>query len=456
MRTLAQLTDDLRCGRVSSESLTENALAAIRDPDGEGSRTFVAVHAEGAKAAARAADSLRRAGIELSPLMGIPVSIKDLFDVAGETTRAGSIVLENASPAEQDATIVARLRAAGAVIVGRTNMVEFAYGGVGLNPHYGTPRNPWGRDVGRVPGGSSSGAAVSVTDGMCAAAIGTDTGGSVRIPAAFCGLTGFKPTARRIDRSGCLPLSTSLDSIGPLAASVDCCAQMDALLAGAPAGESAVPGHEALRFLVPSNVVLDDLEPVVARYLERALSRLSRAGARIVEARVAGLDEWTQHPAGSGGIAAPEAYAWHRNLLAEQRSGYDPRVATRLDRGAQVLAADYIENLEFRRRWIRRMGQILSGFDGMLLPTVAIAAPAIEPLASDDGLYHRTNGRILRNTSLVNFLDGCALTVPCHEPGEAPVGLMLAGPAMADATVLAAGRAIEAALSDEAHPEDRA
>ena len=224
--TLAELRTALDEGRATSLTLTEAALARIADPAGEGARVFTRVYAGQARAAAGAADLLRGAGLARSAIDGLPISIKDLFDVAGETTMAGSVVLADAPPATDTAVIVRRLLAAGAVIVGRTNMTEFAYSGIGINPHYGTPRNPWDRETGRIPGGSSSGAAVSVTDNMAAAAIGTDTGGSVRIPAALCGLTGFKPTARRVPLDGALPLATRLDSIGPIAASVRCCVRV--------------------------------------------------------------------------------------------------------------------------------------------------------------------------------------------------------------------------------------
>ncbi|MGA2551412.1 MAG: amidase [Burkholderiaceae bacterium] len=453
METLAQLTDDLRCGRITSEELTEQALGAARAPEGEGSRAFIALDEEGALAAARAADTLRHAGIELSPLMGIPVSVKDLFDIAGQTTRAGSVVLGNAPPAERDATIVGRLRSAGVVIVGRTNMVEFAYSGLGLNPHYGTPLNPWNRSVGHVPGGSSSGAAVSVTDGMCSAAIGTDTGGSVRIPAALCGLTGFKPTARRIERTGTLPLSTSLDSIGPLAHSVDCCQQIDSLLAQNPLEAPAHLVPQALRLLVPTNIVLDDLDDAVAEAFAESLRRLSRAGAAIVETRVIALDEWAQARHGSASLVTPEAFAWHRELLAEKESAYDPRVARRLLRGASMSAADYIEGIQFRSGWIRRMEQLMAGFDAMILPTVAVTAPPLQPLIDSDELYNAANNLVLRNTSLINYLDGCALSLPCHAPGTAPVGLMVAGCAMSDQAILALGRGLEAVLDDRRRAE---
>ncbi|RYF57361.1 MAG: amidase, partial [Comamonadaceae bacterium] len=226
--TLNHLCASLNSGTTTAADLLEQAIARATDPQGEGKRVFIERYDEQARASARVADTLRAAGMRRSPIDGLPISIKDLFDYRGSVTRGGSVVLDDAAPATANAVVVDRLLAAGAVIVGRTNMTEFAYSGLGINPHYDTPRNPWDRATGRIPGGSSSGAAVSVTDGMAAAAIGSDTGGSVRIPSALCGLTGFKPTARRVSMRGVQPLSASLDSIGPLAPSVACCAVLDA------------------------------------------------------------------------------------------------------------------------------------------------------------------------------------------------------------------------------------
>jgi len=247
--SLAQLAADLTAGRTTSRALVEGALSRIADPAGEGSRVFVKVYADAARVAADAQDRLRGAGYVASPLAGIPVSIKDLFDVAGEVTLAGSRALDDTPPAAADAPIVTRLKAAGAVIIGRTNMTEFAFSGVGINPHYGTPGNPYDRSL--IPGGSSAGAPVSVADGMAAVAIGTDTGGSVRIPAALCGLVGFKPTQYRVQRDGAVPLSTTLDSIGPIGVSAACCALIDAVMAGEPAGVPAAISPDGLRRGIP-------------------------------------------------------------------------------------------------------------------------------------------------------------------------------------------------------------
>src|SRR2546421_10235484 len=288
MWTVAQLGRDLAAGRTTSRELVEQALAKIAAPYGEGARAFIKVYADSARSDADHADRLRKAGVRRSPVDGLPVSLKDLFDVAGDVTRAGSKVL--AIEAKRDAGAVARLRAAGAIFVGRTNMVEFAFGGVGLNPHYGTPRNPWDRAAARVPGGSSSGAAVAQAEGMCVMALGSDTRGSIRAPAALCGVTGWKPTARRVPREGAFPLSFTLDSIGPLANSVDCCASYDAVLAGEPSGELAPLDAKGLRLLLPRCSAIADLDPAVERAFEGALKRFAQLGAAIDEKPVPAFD----------------------------------------------------------------------------------------------------------------------------------------------------------------------
>ena len=445
-QTLAGLAADLAAGRTSSRALTEAALAAAGDPNGEGKRVFVKLFTEAAVAEAEASDRLRAAGIVPSPLAGIPVSIKDLCDVAGQVTTAGSVVRRNAAPAIADAPVVARLRAAGAVIVGRTTMTEFAFSGLGLNPHYGTPRNPWDRATGRIPGGSSSGGAVSVTDGMAAAALGTDTGGSVRIPAALCGLTGFKPTARRVPTDGIFPLSWSLDSVGPLARSVACCALFDAVLAGTPPRAPRPILAAGLRLAVPQTLVLDSLDDAVSAAFQSALSRLSRAGAHIVELPMRMLGELPAVNA-KGGLVAPEAFWICRELLAEDEAGFDPRVSVRMRRGGGMAAVDYIEVLKARTRLCAQADAETAPFDALLLPTTAIVAPPVSELERDDDAYHRANLLMLRNCSVGNFLDRCAMTLPCQSPGEAPVGLMVMGETMGDARLIDVAAGIEAALA---------
>ena len=442
MWTVAQLGRDLAEGRITSRELVEQALARIAAAHGEGGRAFLKVYDEQARADADHADRLRKRGVRRSPVDGLPVSLKDLFDVAGDVTRAGSKVL--ALQAKADAGAVGRLRAAGAIFIGRTNMVEFAFGGVGLNPHYGTPKNPWDRTAGRVPGGSSSGAAVAQADGMCVMALGSDTRGSIRAPSALCGVTGWKPTARRVPRDGAFPLSFTLDSIGPLANSLACCAAYDAVLAGEP--DAAVPlmGAKGLRLLLPRSSVLADLDREVEQAFERALKRFAAAGALIDEKPVPAFDRQAEYFKG-GGYAGAESYYIHRPYL-DRIAEYDPRVGKRLLLGKDMSAADYVELGELRAAFIREIEALAAPYDAIVMPTVACAAPTIAQTEASMDDYVRWNMRILRNPGLINFLDGCAASLPCHEPGAAPVGLMVCGTANTDRRTLAAAAALERAL----------
>ena len=436
--TIQQLAADLAAGRTSSRKLTEEALARIEDPKGEGKRAFIKVWRNQALATADASDTLRKSGIVASPLAGLPVSIKNLCDVAGETTLAGSRALDDAPAATEDAPVVARLRAAGAVIVGSTNMSEFAFSGVGFNPHYGTPGNPADRK--RVPGGSSSGAAVSVADRMAVAALGTDTGGSVRIPAAVCGITGFKPTARRVPIDGVVPLSASLDSIGPLANSVECCAIVDAVFAGEPIAVPEPMPLAGLRLAVPMHFVMDDLDPVVAKAFERALKALAGIGAKVQHIDLPELNELNTINA-RGTFSASEAYAWHRTLIERRGKDYDQLVHPRILRGKEMSAADYIELLQARADLQKRVSAITANFDAVAMPTCAIVAPTLDEVSTSDG-FTRKNMLLLRNTTVGNFLDRCSISLPCHAAGELPVGFMLMGEAMADKRLLATARSV--------------
>jgi aspartyl-tRNA(Asn)/glutamyl-tRNA(Gln) amidotransferase subunit A len=444
-RTIRDHALALHDGECTSLALTEAALDRIAAPAGEGPRAFTRVYADTARAAAQAADTLRAAGFSRSPIDGLPVSIKDLFDVAGETTLAGSVVRLGEPAAGEHAAIVKRLLAAGAVIIGRTNMTEFAYSGLGLNPHYGTPLNPFDRATGRIPGGSSSGAAVSVSDGMAVAGIGTDTGGSVRIPAALCGLTGFKPTARRVPTAGALPLSVNLDSIGPIAPSVACCACLDAILAGEDPSPLLPARLHGLRLAVPTTLALDHLDAQVAAAFAAALTTLSAAGALVEEIPLPALARLAAINA-KGGFTAAEAWAWHRDLISRAADRFDPRVVFRIMRGKDMSSADFIELQNARAHWIAEVEAELAGYDALLMPTTPVVAPPLAELVGSDEIYARTNALILRNPSIINFLDGCALSLPCQKAGSAPVGLMVCGPAMYDKRILAIGLAIEAVL----------
>jgi aspartyl-tRNA(Asn)/glutamyl-tRNA(Gln) amidotransferase subunit A len=443
--TLDEARLALEAGRTTSRALVETCLDRIADPAGEGRRTFVKTYADQARASADAMDALRRAGRAPGPFAGIPVSIKDLLDVAGEPTPAGSVILADAPPAAAHAAAVQRLLAAGLVLIGRTNMTEFAFSGIGINPHYGTPLSPYDRATGRIPGGSSSGAAVSVADGMALAALGTDTGGSCRIPAAFCGVTGFKPTARRVPLDGCLPLSPSLDSIGPLAQTAACCAAIDAILAGetwAPLPERSVAG---LRLALPTNVGLDFLDAPTERAIDRTVERLDRAGALIDRRRIASLDAIDGVHA-RGGFAVPEAYTYHRQMLQDHGASYDQRVADRIRPGATMPVADYIALCQARPGIIAAFEAEVAPYDALLMPTVPIAPPPLAAFARDD-TYRRLNAIVLRNPAVVNFLDGCAISLPCHEPGAPPAGLMLVAPAMRDRALFAIAQAVERAVT---------
>jgi len=340
---------------------------------------------------------------------------------------------------------VARLRAAGAAIVGRTNMSEFAFSGVGINPHHGTPANPADASVARIPGGSSSGAAVSVALGLSVAGLGSDTAGSIRVPAALCGLVGFKSTQARVPLEGAFPLSPTLDTVCAMARCVEDCLVVDGVLAGAPLAVARRP-LEGLRLALPQTLVLDALEPAVARAHERALQRLSAAGARLVELPLSELAEIAQINA-PGGLSPVEAWATHREAMRTRRERFDPRVAARIALGEGVSAADYLRILQRRRDWIARVEQRLEGFDAWVCPTVPIVAPPTAALLASDEAFFKANGLLLRNTLPVNFLDGCAFSLPCHAEGELPVGLMLAAPRGADAHLAGVALAVEAALA---------
>ncbi len=424
-------------------ALVERVLARAAEP--AAAQVFTALLADEARAAAQAADArLARGLAQPSPLAGLPVTVKDLYDIAGRTTLAGSVLRRGAPPAAHDAAAVARLRAAGAAIVGLTNMSEFAFSGLGLNPHFGTPRNPADGALARIPGGSSSGAAVSVALGLAVAGLGSDTGGSIRIPAAFCGLVGFKNTQARTPLAGAFPLSFTLDTACAMTHTVDDCLLVDGVLAGAPL---AAPAREArgLRLALPQTLVLDDLEPAVAAAFDRALERLRQAGAQIVPLALPEFAEIARLNA-PGGLSPIEAWAVHRAAMTSQRERFDPRVAQRIAQGAGVAAADYIDLLQRRREWISRVQARLAGFDAFVCPTAPIVAPGIAEVAASDEAYFTANGRALRNTFVVNFLDGCAFSLPCHAPGALPVGLMLAAPAHHDAALAGVARAVEPLL----------
>jgi aspartyl-tRNA(Asn)/glutamyl-tRNA(Gln) amidotransferase subunit A len=410
--------------KASARDRLEQALARIADPAGEGRRACLTVYADAARSSADKADARAKADKRLGPLDGAIVSIKDLYDVAEEVTRAGSCVLvDEGLVAAADAPVVKRLRSAGAVIVAKTNMSEFAFSGVGANPHFGTPGNPF--DRARVPGGSTSGGAVAVADGMCEIAIGTDTGGSTRIPAALCGLVGWKPSKQRVPTDGAFPLSFTLDSIGPMARSVADCALADAVMAG-----EAAPGIEpaplaGLRLGIWQGMPFDGIDATVAAAWTAALGRLSQAGVKFSDEPITLVDDMMQVNA-KGGFAPTEAYAIHRERLKNRGAGIDPFIRVRIERGGTVLAADYIEMGETRRRLVQAMDARMAPLDALVLPTTPIVAPKIAAVAESNEFGHK-NALLLRNTNPVNFFDLCAISLPMPRQDGLATGLMLVG-----------------------------
>ena len=430
----------LRAGLTSATAELDRAIAIAGSP--ACGHVFMSTRLDAARAeAADPANAIR-------PLAGLAVSIKDLFDATGEVTAAGSTVLAGAAPARHDSTAVARLRAAGGVVLGRTNMSEFAFSGVGVNPHHGTPVNPGDRQVARIPGGSSSGAAVSVATGAALIGLGSDTGGSIRIPAALNGIVGFKNTARLVPLEGALPLSSTLDTVCAMTRSVRDAIVAHEILAARTVTRSNAP-LSSYRFAMPQTLMLDALEPGVARAFERSVRTLRDAGAQVTAIALDEIRELGSIQA-TGGFSAAESYAWHRKLLETSAAGYDPRVRIRIERGAAMKAHEYLDLIRARSEWIARLDQALEGFDAVLSPTVPIVAvpiASVAPGTERDEEFFRVNALLLRNPSVVNMLDGCAISIPCQAPGELPVGLMLWHGAMRDDTILNIAQQAEAVLA---------
>lgn len=426
---LSTTRNRVRAGDTSSAASMEACIAVAEAPSCKD--VFLKTMFEQSRAVAADPMQQRR------PLSGFAVSVKDLFDVAGQVTTAGSVVLAGNAPAVRDCVAVARLKAAGGAVIGRTNMVEFAFSGVGVNPHFGTPANPADSSEARIPGGSSSGAAVSVATGAAYIGLGSDTGGSIRIPAALNGIVGFKNTTCLVPTSGAIPLSTTLDTVCALTRSVADAIIVHEILARRVVTKSAAPLRD-YRLAIAGTLMQDGLDDTVAQAWQRTLRQLREGGALVEEIELAELSELPAINA-SGGFSAAESYAWHRELLAQHAASYDPRVAARISRGASMGAADYVDLLHARRDWITRMSRRLQGFDAVLSPTVPLVAPPIATLAPGaprDDAFFQVNGQLLRNTSVVNMFDGCAISLPCHVPGELPVGLMVWHGPMHDDAVL--------------------
>ena len=437
---LAATRHSLLAGEIRAADELQRALEIAQSPACE--HAFLRIDADEARR--QAADPANQS----RPLAGLAVSIKDLFDIAEQPTPAGSKVLADAPPATHDSPAVARLRAAGAALVGRTNMSEFAFSGVGVNPHHGTPPNPADPKTPRIPGGSSSGCAVSVATGAAFVGLGSDTGGSIRIPAALCGIVGFKNTARLTPLAGAFPLSGTLDTICAMTRSVRDAILAHEILADCKVQRSAKPLRE-YRLAIAKTQMFDGIDSTVARAFERTVRRLRDAGVRIDEIPLEAIQNLGTIQS-AGGFAAAESYADHRLLLARAGERYDPRVRTRIERGANMKAWEYLDLHRARAAWIAEVGQALAGYDAVLSPTVPMVAPPIADVAPGterDENFFRVNALLLRNTSVVNMLDGCALSLPCHAPDELPVGLMVWHEGMHDDAILDLSLQIEHLLT---------
>ena len=447
MPGLRELSAALRGGQTTASKLVEQALELAH----LSKSVFIAIN-PGLVSLAYSIDRARKRSQTLPPLAGIPIALKDLFNVRNERTLAGSVVRKHyAQPESADAEVVAPLRAAGLLFFGRTNMSEFAFSGMGKNPHYGTPLSIWDRETGRLPGGSSSGSAVAVAEGIVAATLGSDTAGSCRIPAAFNGIVGVKPSYGRMSLTGIYPLSPTLDAPGPLAIDVDSCFILDQLMCGSIKPDEDLPrlvptDPAQLKLVIPQARVMTDLDDDVRFAFERSVEILEAAGASIEQAPLPALDHchdfFTESP-----VVVYEVLQHHREMLTQHFDEYDPFVSQRILAGADISAE------EQQRRYGERQ-QIVDEFnlqfdalqaDALLYPTVPCLPPAIAETEDEDNARH-INLRCLRNTATVNYFDGCAISLPCHQPGEAPVGLMLSSRNGDDGNLYQICAAIEAAI----------
>lgn len=449
VETIGKLAEKLGSGEITSTELIENAYARIEDSAGEGARIFISLHTENARKQAANVDASRKSGKTVSPLAGIPFSAKDLFDIAGQVTTAGSKVLADAPAASSTAIVIQRLEAAGMINLGRTNMTEFAYSGLGLNPHYGTPKSIWDRKTGRCPGGSSSGSAVSVADNIVTATVGTDTGGSCRTPAAFNNIVGYKPSCGRMPSEGVYPLSVKLDAPGPFGNTVACCYIQDQIMAGVdPMAKLPAPppvDPDEITLIIPQSIVLDDLDVEVASAFTSSLITLSQAGVKIIESSTRLFDRIIERNA-IAGIAQYDAYQWHKDLLAARGDEYDNFVRWRILMGEEISEEMLEDTLKLRRELIAEASAIISQpHQAFAFPTTTIIPPRIADV-QDMEAFKQSNFRALRNTSTLNFLDGCSISLPSTAPGETPVGFMLSMMHGRDSDLFSISASIEAVL----------
>lgn len=448
--SVAGLSVLLQSGALDPVTLAETVLDKIAGYKDQS--IFTELLGKRALIEAKAASARIRSGRSLGLLDGIPIAWKDLFDTEGSVTNAGSVVLSDHAPAGQDAPVVKALAGAGMVSVGRTNLSEFAFSGLGINPHYGTPHNAASQDVPRISGGSSSGSAVAVAAGLVPVAMGTDTGGSIRIPAAFNGIVGYKATRGRYAMDGIFPLASSLDSLGPLCRSVQDAVWIDAAMRGRAAPDIARVDVRGVKLVVAETVVFDDAEAGVVEAFEQAIKRLQADGVTVERRVFPVFAEVFELMARYGALVTAEAYALHKERLhGDAAARMDQRVVARARLGEKIAMTDYIAILEARRRLIGQFRASLNPGELIVHPTLPHVAPPIAPLVADDDLFFKINGKTLRNTLIGNFLDGCGVSIPCGA-GDAgmPVGLLISGQAYEDERLLSAALSLEAVVRGEA------
>jgi aspartyl-tRNA(Asn)/glutamyl-tRNA(Gln) amidotransferase subunit A len=450
--SIAEAGERIRRRALSPVELTRAYLDQIQARNADG-RYYLTVLHDAALAAARTAEQEIGSGKYRGPLHGIPVALKDLVMTRGVRTTCGSRILKDWVP-ETDATVAARLAAAGAVLLGKLNMHEFAYGPTGVNPHYGTPSNPWGAD--RMPGGSSSGSGAAVAAGLCAGALGTDTGGSIRIPASLCGIVGLKPTYGRVSRAGVVPLAWSLDHIGPMTRTVEDAALLLQALAGhdpADPSTAAVPVPDycrgldgdprTLRVGLVRELFFDRLDPEVRAAVEAAARALAGLGVQVEEVRLPRI----HHAApATFAIITAESMAYHEPYLRTRASEYGADVRARLLTGQFVLATQYLKAQRARQVLRAEVDGVLRGVDALLFPTTPIPAPRLEEReVAVDGVTDDVRAWLTRCTRPINLTGHPALSVPCGlTTGGLPIGLQLVGRQFDEATVLRLGHAYEA------------
>lgn len=444
METIAQISKKLRKGKLDAVDLTERILDAIRSCDDQA--IFIDVLADRAVSEAKAARRRLRAGKPASILDGVPIGWKDLFDLKDRVTTAGSIVLKSEPPAKADAAMVAAGKAAGMIAIGTLNMTEFAYSAIGLNPHYGTPRNPHDVKLHRAPGGSSSGSAVAVAKGLLPVAIGTDTGGSIRVPAAFNGLVGYKSSTGHYDMNGVFPLSRSLDSLGPIAQTVEDCMLVDRVLRSSnkTISKRAVLGME---FIVPTNIMFDDIEDSVQTNFEDALKRISKAGGKIRRKAIPAFDQFFELQKTHGNVSAAEVLHFHwKRVNGPDALRMDARVVKRIKSAETMMAVDLVEILLQRKAMIAACDEFLG--DAILIcPTTPHVAMDIEPLEADMDLFSQVNNKTAHGTRMGNFLDWCGLAIPSGvDHGGMPTSVMLSATHGKDGQLLGSGLALESLI----------